>query len=327
MFIYIFLLLIFFFIFAVFYNIFKSKKIKYNPNLQKEYYDVAYNILQNNEVVNSERCKHKVLIILSIVFFGLFILFLILSINTSVAIFKVFCFMSIIGAIIILFCSSNESLFRIVIPEIFKSYNSNLSYNHYKGVSRNEYIAADFENFDRFSSEDLIVGNIGSNNNQLLMSEVHTEDRHTDKDGHTSYSTIFRGLYAVSKISKNFNGYLNIVNNKIKIFNRDSYITIDNESFEKIYDVFTNDKIKSMRLLTPDVTSRMIDLYNETGIYCEIKIFDNLLFIRLYTNNLFNLNFSNPSKEAKIIGTSIAILDNALKVIENIVDELERLAE
>ena len=124
-------------------------------------------------------------------------------------------------------------------------------------------------------------------------------------------------------MNKDLGCFINIVNNRIKLFSRDKYITIDNEAFEKIYDVFTDDKIKAMRLLTPDVTSKMIDLYNETGIYCEVKVSANVLYIRLYTGALFNFSFSNPEKEAIMVGKSLAVIDSVFKVMENFIKEVE----
>ena len=216
----------------------------------------------------------------------------------------------------------NSDLFDIVVAKVIKKYNSDLNYIHTQGIDSSIYREAKFESYDRYHSDDYIMGKI--NNCNFEMAEVHTERQHTDKDGHTTYTTVFHGAFAKVELNNSFDGVLSIVNNRIKLFNRDQYITIDNEAFEKIYDVFTDDKIKALRLLTPDVTTKMIDMYNETGLYCEIKIVGKYLYIRLYTGALFNFNFSNREKEAKQIGYSLAVLDTTFKVMNNFIEEIER---
>ena len=78
-----------------------------------------------------------------------------------------------------------------------------------------------------------------------------------------------------------------------------------------------------MRLLTPDVTTKMIDIYNDTGLYFEIKIFGNNLYLRVYTSAMFSFAFSNIEKESKDIANSIAKLDSIYKITENIINEIE----
>ena len=301
----------------------KNKKIVINEVVSKEYQEKSYELIKNNPNIASERFKYKLLGVFIFILFLLMILFIYLSMTTQNRLFILFIILSIVGMVVISIFRKSKTLFNEIIPQIISNYKEGLTYSHDKGIPSNIYREARFESWDRYHSEDLITGKI--NNCNFSMAEVHTEDRYTDSEGHTHYSTIFRGTFATIDLNKSFGSWVNIINNRIKVFSRDNYISLENTEFEKIYDVFTGDKIKAMRLLTPDVTTRMIDLYNETGLYCEIKITDNKMYIRLYTSGLFELSFSNPEKEAKQIGSCIAVIDNVFKITENFIKELERL--
>ena len=300
----------------------RTRKIKPNVNISSKYKDIAYQILSTDEELKEERRKTQVKStinkVIGIIGFGSFFAFIILRNRLFMLPFIATIIYLIVGALM----GKKSLLFTKVVPKIVKSYKDDLEYDHYSGIPRTIYNEARFELYDRYSSDDLIEGNILGNHFQ--MGEVHTQNEHRDSDGHTHYTTLFHGTFLKIELSKSYDGLLNIVNNKIKLFNRDSYITIDNEAFEKIYDVFTDDKIKAMRLLTPDVTSKMIDIYNETGLYCEIKIVGKFLYMRLYTGPLFMFNLSNPQKESEQVGYSIAVLDTVFKVVENFVSEMER---
>ena len=299
-----------------------GKKINLNKELIIKYKELALNIMnQNITMIKNERRRYVLVNILTI--FSL----------VGTFIFLTFCFKNIIYIIpVIIFIvlliylrtrNTKQVLYDIILPNLLKSYNNEIQYSHSLGISSRTYSEARFEYYDRFHSEDLIKGKI--NNCEYEMSEVHTERRHTDKDGHTHYTTIFRGTFAKVNLDKNFKSSINIVNNRIKLFSRDNYITIDNEEFEKIFDVFTTDKILAMRLLSPDVTTKMIDLYKNTGIYFEIKIVDNIMYIRFYTSSIMELSFSNTEKEAEQLARSIALLDSVFSIMNNFIAEIERM--
>lgn len=305
---------------------FKSARIKkmvINEEVSKEFEDKAYELLIHNPSVSIARFKYK---LLGIIEFGLFIamiMFFGLCFIESSKLYMYLGIISLLSLIIAVILRKSNALFKEIIPKIISSYKEGLTYEHDKGIPSNEYAAARFERWDSYHSEDLIKGKI--NGCDFIMGEVHTQARNTDSDGNTYYATIFRGTFAVIDLNKDFGSWMNIVSEGIKLFSRDNYVALENTEFEKIYDVFAEDKIKALRLLTPDVTTKMIDLYDETGLMCEIKISNNKMYIRLYTSGLFELGFSNPRKEAKGIGRCIAVIDNVFKVTENFINELERL--
>ena len=310
-----------FFIFAVFISNYRNK-IKVNIEVVDKYKDIAYRLIKDNSKLDEERKKYRTRKLISTIFIVSFFSLFFLASRIDFRLYFVFLIALIIYVLYLILCNRKTSFYDEIISNIIHEYKSDLNYDHYQGINSSIYREARFEGYDRYHSEDLMEGTI--NGQDFVMSEVHTERRHTDDDGHTSYTTIFHGAFAKVSLKKDFKCFVNICNNKIKLFNKDTYTTIDNEAFEKIYDVFTDDKIKAMRLLTPDVTSNIIDLYNETGIYCEVKIINNILYIRLYTGALFTFSFSNPEKEAELVGRSLAIIDSVFRIMENFIGEIER---
>ena len=296
-------------------------KVKINDNLSNKYKEMAYALIKNNEELDKQRKTHNLLSLVRGVLTVIFVASFFLILVQREWIIIIVPIIAIIILIILGKYGKNNLIFSSIIPNIIKEHFNEFEYDHNAGIDRKVYSEARFETYDRYHSDDLITGKVCGFD--FSMSEVHTERRHRDKNGHTYYTTIFRGAFSKVTLTKDINCFINIINNRIKLFSRDYYTTIDNEAFEKIYDVFTDDKIKALRLLTPDVTTKMIDLYNETGIYCEVKITNDILYIRLHTGALFNFSFSNPEKEALMVGKSIAIIDSVFKVMENFVKEVE----
>lgn len=108
-----------------------------------------------------------------------------------------------------------------------------------EGMPNTEYDKGHYESYDRYSSNDLVKGSI--NGVSFEMFDVHTEDEYTDDDGHTHYSTVFDGSVVRSFLSKNSNLSIDIVSNGL--FKGKKYVPIDNDEFEKVFDVHSSDEI------------------------------------------------------------------------------------
>ena len=111
-------------------------------------------------------------------------------------------FVAVVGSIII-FSIANSKYSKIykeqVITSIINSYDKELRYNPTSGITRDVYRTAKFEYFDRYHTEDLIVGKIQGY--EFALADVHTEKESTDSDGNTTYTTIFRGPVAVLELN------------------------------------------------------------------------------------------------------------------------------
>lgn len=216
-----------------------------------------------------------------------------------------------------------------VIKTFIEFYDEDLKYNPSARMPQSIYKNAGFEdNYDRYYSDDLIIGNIDGH--EIMMGEVHTQrkEEHTDSDGDisTSYVTIFHGMFGNVKINNKYNGEIKIHSDKGKLgnlFNKKTKIEMDSTEFEKYFDVAANDKIQAMQILTSDIMEQMINFINESKIKFELTINQNELYIRFKTGKMFEANifkssvdFNTLKKAYDIINFTFDITRKLTKVLE-----------
>jgi hypothetical protein len=251
--------------------------------------------------------------------------------GTICLIFKFFnpfiIFVAVVGSIII-FSIANSKYSKIykeqVITSIINSYDKELRYNPTSGITRDVYRTAKFEYFDRYHTEDLIVGKIQGY--EFALADVHTEKESTDSDGNTTYTTIFRGPVAVLELNKLTDLMLYISDNQLKLF-KGQYVELDNQAFEEKYDVFSNDDVVAMRILTPTITTKILEMHDKYGFFFEIKLINGLLFFRFHSDTLFEPSPGNIEKEATDIAFYFNMLDGMKAIMNEIVkilNEFER---
>ena len=246
-----------------------------------------------NTIKNEDRYKY--LIIISVI-----IVMLIIALRWQFKILWIFIIPMLIWLILSYTAHINnyKKIYKEkVIEKFIHAYSENLLYSPNRGIAPGLYNQAEFERYyDRYHSEDLITGNIFEDC-KITMGEVHIEDKQTttDSDGHTSttYVTLFHGLFSQIELSKYISFNLKIRKNSMlnNIFKSKSKLDMDSGSFEKIFDVNTDNKIQSMRILTSDVMQMLIDFKGKNKIVPEITIKDNKIFIRYETGNVFEPNF------------------------------------
>ena len=294
----------------------KEKTMRMKQRAETEQADVIekyYQILSNDVELNKKR---KSAVIAS-------------KVTTICVIvgFLSFMFMPFVGMPLLLFgviygaiksSGYNKHYKELVLVPALKDYDSSLTYDPKGMISREDYAYAKFEYFDTYSSSDKIDGNL--NGMPFVMANVHTQDRRTDSDGDTHYVTLFRGFVVILDLQKRTGLDISIVDNRLKLFRGDTYVEIDNPEFEEFYDVFTTDKIKAMQILSPSVTNKILDLHRKHDYYFEIKLIDNLLYLRFNTGTLFTPCASNPRQEATDIAIYFSLLNGIREALNEIVE-------
>ena len=215
-----------------------------------------------------------------------------------------------------------------VVKKFIKAYDENLEFLYEKGIPKATYREGAFENFDRYHSEDLIMGNIDGHN--IMMGEVHTEREYetTDSDGHsqTQYETVFHGLFGLSELDKSYHGMVRIHADKGlfgKIFQDKKRIEMDSSEFEKHFDVMADDKIQAMQILTSDIMDLMLNFLKDSKIKFELTIRNNKLYIRFKTGGMFegniiksSVDFDSLKKVYDVINFTFDITRAFAKVID-----------
>lgn len=176
-----------------------------------------------------------------------------------------------------------------VIAPFIKNIDENLQYYPKKGISSSIYRDGEFEGYDSYSSEDAIEG-ILDGKYALRMAEVHTQEESTDSDGNTHTYTVFHGIFGNIECSKNIGTKLKIHSDKGilgNIFKGKQRVEMDSGEFEKYFDVYGENKIIAMQILTSDVMAMMIEFREESKIKYELTIKNDQIYIRFHTGEVF----------------------------------------
>ena len=291
----------------------RRKKVVIDYSLLNEQTIQVYkNIILKNKKLTTIRLISIILLILGIVGTAIFLIYYVRHHVDSYVLFLIILgitmFVSLINVVY------NKSYKNDIVKKAIESYDPNLCYSPRKGISRERYQFANFERFDKFRSEDLIEGTIL--NQAFVMSDVRTSNVSNDEDRRET--KIFEGSVSYVNLNKNINCFIYIIDNKLKLFNNDYHMTIDNEAFEKKYDVYSDNQVLAMRILTPSVTNSILDLEKKTGIYTEIKIYHDIVYFRFYTGDIFHPIIFNASLEAKNLAFSIQLLMSIKDIMSNI---------
>ena len=209
-----------------------------------------------------------------------------------------------------------------IISKVIKDKYPDLEYYFDEGVTREEYINADYfmgNNID-FKSSDLIIGNI--NNYKYRLSNVYTSYSNKEKNKNGSLPG-FEGVFALVKLNKNVDCYIHVSDNSFtRNYNK---VSIDNETFEKVYDVFSDNEILAMRILTPNITNEILNLRNKYHVHCEIKIDNDYIYFRFFVKELFGPFVFNKNKEALNIALSFKVIEGMQNIMGYLIKVIEEV--
>lgn len=185
-----------------------------------------------------------------------------------------------------------------IIKKLVTAYDQNLSFIPNGTISSNYYDQAEFERYDNFFSNDVIFGKI-DNQIDFKASDVRTEIEQTDKNGNRTTTTVFAGIFSYAKFNKDINNTIKIRSDKGFLGKllppSKQLIQLDSQEFEKLFDVYSTDKILAMRVLTSDILNYMIDFKRENKINYEITLKNSSLYIRIHCKDMFEAPFIKDS--------------------------------
>ncbi|MDD2628396.1 MAG: DUF3137 domain-containing protein [Clostridia bacterium] len=219
-----------------------------------------------------------------------------------------------------------------VIGPIIKNAIPNSNYYINRGISRLTYDSSGLaENYDIYKSEDLIEVKLELQNKQdktvnIKLSEVLAIEIIKNDDGKEEYVTRFNGMVGEVELTKDIGAGIVITKNG-RISKR-SYnkVEMDIEEFEKLFDVKSDDKILTMRVLTADVMMKLVDLSLESKIRFEINIKKDKLYVRFHTGPMYEPSIFRKTLEftsIKRFYTCTKMLLSTCKQIALVVDDIE----
>lgn len=331
--------LIFISLYLTFYSFFgnkKKEKLKKEKMAQvdlTEYVNLIRSCTSLKDLKEKKKYYNKmgtIIIIAEIITTGFVYSFLV-KINLKISEFLFFVYIALAIMILLNFSLKsrnvtnlyNEIYKKNIINNLLKSIDSNVSYSPDSGITRNQYDSGNFEKYDIFRSEDKICSTF--NNIQFILADVTTINEQTDSDGNKSCSTVFAGTVALAGLPKNLNSFIYVIRSKTDANKNKFYVQSDNTEFEKNYDVFSDNNILSMRLLTPNLTNIILDFERQTNLNIEIRIIYNTIFFRFHGSNLFEPSFENELQEAYNAYESICKYNTIKSIINEIVNNVNNL--
>lgn len=184
-----------------------------------------------------------------------------------------------------------------IISSLVQNYDEKLSFNATGGIGRNQYDEADFGPYTEYHSSDYIYGTLDNQIN-FQMCDLHTLLVSRDKDGHVYRTTTFKGLFSAIPLKHYVPRAIKIRSQNFVTAGEEkdpTKVNMDSQEFEKYFNVFADDKILAMQVLTSELLDYLLTSRKKNKIKFEITIRRNYLYIRIHCHNMFESNmFKNP---------------------------------
>lgn len=215
-----------------------------------------------------------------------------------------------------------------VIKKIVNLYNNKFIYDANIPIPRYDYIQSQFNrHFDNFYSEDFIQGEI-LDNILLKMAQVRITEisEYKDSDGYVrkTETTLFHGLFGIIDIHNTLISKVDIMsNNFLNRFNKNR-IEMDSAEFEKCYDIFTKDKVRTMEIFTSDIIDEINKFREDIGHEIQIRIFRGKIFFRIPCGNIFEAPVFKDALDYKTLYKYFRIIDSPISIMTKIVENINQ---
>ena len=219
----------------------------------------------------------------------------------------------------------NKEYKEKVFTKMLENFVDELKYEPQTGISRETYKEAKYINdYDDFHSEDYFTGKI--NNQKIEMSdlkiteEVEEEDKDGNKTTHTR--TLFSGLFGKIKLNKSIDANVQITKGDRFSIKDSKRLNMDSTEFETSFDVYTNNPIVAMQILTVSIEEDMTELQKEKNIQFGINIIDDNMYVVFHTENMFEI-YRGDEKSDEILEKYFEIMKFISKIINKITQAID----
>ena len=214
-----------------------------------------------------------------------------------------------------------------IVAKFIELLNNHLVYNP-TDISlieiQSNYKMAGFDNkeFNRFYVDDFIKGFLGDNI-FLNMCDLHIQN-HTGSGRNSHTEEIFQGLFCKTRCDKNINTVIKILKNRIKILKQENRTEMDSQEFEKYFDVYSENRLIAMQLLTSDIMELLVDFYRKYELEYELVFENNNIYMRFFTGPMFEPKIFGNSMDKKLLYMYFSILKFVLEVTKIVNKTLEQ---
>lgn len=213
-----------------------------------------------------------------------------------------------------------------IISEFVMLLNPNLTYQPTSTPTRieNVYRKANFDEipFNNYYEDDYIEGFLDENT-YIQLADISAQYK-SSTDKHKE--ELFKGIFAFTKSIKNINTSIKIKKDKLNISNNTNLIKLDNQTFEKYFDVYSEDSITTLRILSADIMADLIDFYEKYKLEFEIIFKNDTIYLRFLTGNMFEPKIFNSSINKNTLFIYYSILEFVLeltKKVNHVLNEID----
>ena len=208
-----------------------------------------------------------------------------------------------------------------IITKFVRLVDKNLKYSLYGRIGddmKNKYLVSDFEKkaFNRFSSEDYVDGKIDGKT-YVEIAELNVDFAFTKKK-RKYREDLFKGMFAVVRSEKDIGAWVKVEKNKFNLFISKNKLETDDSVFEKIFDVYTDNKGVANQLLQNSMREILVRFHKDYELRYEIMFRDNIVFMRFFTPAMFEPKVFGNSIDKKLLFTYY----NIVKFISEVINEI-----
>jgi hypothetical protein len=212
-----------------------------------------------------------------------------------------------------------------VINKLLENFVEELDYIPLKGLPRNIYDEAKYGgHYNKYHSDDYFEGKIKGQ--KIVMADLLVQEKTTtrDKDGNeeTETTTIFNGLFGKINLDKSINTNLIIKKDNGFEFISIPKLEMDSSEFEKTFNVYCDNNIIGMQLLTSDIQEDILSLYNKYKISFHISIMHNKMYILFDTGSMFEV-FSIENSPNEVLEKYFDIMKFIYKLVDKLLTTIE----
>lgn len=235
------------------------------------------------------------------------------------------------------FAGLQEAIESEVIGAVARFVDPSLRFDPKAHVSKSEFKESGLfrTGIDRYKGEDLFWGRLGKTD--IRFSEVHAEYKTTTRTkhgSHTTWHTIFKGLFVIADFNKHFRGHtvvlpdvaeraLGWLGQKLQdtfdLFRRGELVKLEDPEFEREFAVYGDDQVEARYILTPALMRRLLEFKRRTGKRCWFSFAGSNIHIAVDTDrDMFDVSLSRSLLDPQLVQEQLRDLQFVCGVVEDL---------
>lgn len=298
-------------------------------------FDTIYTELKNklkDDITLYKKNLRKSIIIATIIITMVLIVILIALHNYN-GLYPFFIISAIIILILTIISLKNNEYKNIlkykILEFLAQSCNPTCKFDSSKAIDSKIYKESTFNiDFDRIVSENCMHG-ILNNECSFTFQEISVQKKVQDNRKKIHFINLFHGIFCMIELPIIFSYDIKVIKNDITNnlwFRKKNKLEMDSTSFEKVYDVYCNNKIAAMQIFTADTMQKILDFKDKYKMYPEISLKRNNLYLRfpIFKNSLEH-NFFKKVLDYNEIKSFYTLLHSVISISENFSNDILEL--